>query len=63
MDPTSVYSAPFLNIDSSVHRLFLSLLEKADIQINGERPWDMQLCCQGVPEQALSRGNLGLGEV
>ncbi|MDT0470422.1 hypothetical protein RM764_47310, partial [Streptomyces sp. DSM 41699] len=39
-----------------------SLLEKADIQINGDRPWDIQLNAHGVIEDALARGNLGLGE-
>ncbi|WP_423747845.1 cyclopropane fatty acyl phospholipid synthase [Halopseudomonas nanhaiensis] len=38
------------------------MLERADIQLNGSRPWDMQLNRSGVPEQALSKGNLGLGE-
>ncbi|WP_290652879.1 class I SAM-dependent methyltransferase [Idiomarina sp.] len=38
------------------------LLASADIRINGERPWDMQVHDESVFDQALSRGNLGLGE-
>jgi cyclopropane-fatty-acyl-phospholipid synthase len=38
------------------------LLAQADIQLNGERPWDMQLRAPGVIENAVTLGNLGLGE-
>ena len=38
------------------------LLAKAGIQINGPRPWDMQLHAAGVLERVVSRGSLGLGE-
>lgn len=38
------------------------LLAKADIQINGDRPWDMQVHNTRVFDDALARGNLGLGE-
>lgn len=38
------------------------LLETADIQINGERPWDLQLHRSDVINRALAYGNLGLGE-
>ncbi|GAB2719503.1 cyclopropane fatty acyl phospholipid synthase [Halomonas garicola] len=47
---------------SSTHRYAEALLAEADIRINGDRPWDIQLKAPGVIEQALSRGNLGLGE-
>lgn len=47
---------------SSTHRYAESLLDEAGIRINGDRPWDMRLKAPGVIEQALSRGNLGLGE-
>ncbi len=46
----------------ALHRTVISLLGSAGIQINGPNAWDMQLKASGVPEQALSRGNLGLGE-
>lgn len=38
------------------------LLAQADIRINGDRAWDMQVHDEAVFDQALSRGNLGLGE-
>ncbi|MGM0480680.1 MAG: cyclopropane fatty acyl phospholipid synthase [Pseudomonadota bacterium] len=38
------------------------LLSRADIRLNGDRAWDMQVHDEAVFEQALSRGNLGLGE-
>ncbi|RUO58740.1 cyclopropane fatty acyl phospholipid synthase [Pseudidiomarina insulisalsae] len=38
------------------------LLQRADIQINGSRPWDMQVHRHEVLNDALARGNLGLGE-
>ncbi|MDQ7732156.1 cyclopropane fatty acyl phospholipid synthase [Halomonas sp. SpR1] len=52
----------FFDETSSSQRFVASLLEKADIQINGDRPWDIQLNAHGVIEDALARGNLGLGE-
>lgn len=47
---------------SGAHRLIVDLLERADINIGGNRAWDIRLLAPGVPERVLSRGNLGLGE-
>ncbi|WP_397452414.1 cyclopropane fatty acyl phospholipid synthase [Pseudomonas sp. NA-150] len=44
------------------HRFVEELLNKAGLNINGPAPWDMQLNQPGVPERALSKGNLGLGD-
>lgn len=44
------------------HRFVEALLNKAGLNINGPAPWDMQLNEPGVPERALAKGNLGLGE-
>lgn len=52
----------FFDEHSSSHRFIADLLAKADIQIDGERAWDIQLMAPGVIENALARGNLGLGE-
>ena len=46
----------------SLDRLMRDLLERADIRVNGDRPWDIQLHNDNVPERALAYGNLGLGE-
>jgi cyclopropane-fatty-acyl-phospholipid synthase len=40
----------------------VELLERADIRIGGNRPWDMRLNAPGVPERIFAQGNLGLGE-
>ncbi|SDU18124.1 cyclopropane fatty acyl phospholipid synthase [Halopseudomonas salegens] len=47
---------------TSSYHVVADLLAKADIQVDGERPWDISIQRPGVPEQILSRGNLGLGE-
>jgi cyclopropane-fatty-acyl-phospholipid synthase len=51
-----------LRNDSSLHRMMLELLEKADIRIGGDRPWDLQLNGPGMPERVFAQGSLGLGE-
>jgi cyclopropane-fatty-acyl-phospholipid synthase len=51
-----------LNARSSVHKLMLELLASADIQVNGEHPWDIQLLNASLPERVFSLDNLGLGE-
>ncbi len=38
------------------------LLARADVQLNGSRPWDVRLRAPGVLERVVSRGSLGLGE-
>ncbi|WP_280570448.1 cyclopropane fatty acyl phospholipid synthase [Chromohalobacter sp. 296-RDG] len=44
------------------YRFVADLLARADIQINGSRPWDMQVHSSEVFDRALVEGNLGLGE-
>lgn len=48
--------------NSSLYGLMMALLERADIRINGDRPWDIRIKGPGVPEQVFSRASLGLGE-
>ncbi|WHI45909.1 cyclopropane fatty acyl phospholipid synthase [Microbulbifer sp. JMSA004] len=38
------------------------ILAKADIQINGERPWDLQLNREAALDEIIARHSLGLGE-
>ncbi|WP_444931978.1 cyclopropane fatty acyl phospholipid synthase [Microbulbifer sp. SSSA002] len=38
------------------------ILAKADIQINGERPWDLQLHREAAQDEIIARHSLGLGE-
>lgn len=46
----------------SERRAVEELLIKADIRVNGSRPWDMQVRDERVFSRALAKGNLGLGE-
>ncbi|MDZ7851092.1 MAG: cyclopropane fatty acyl phospholipid synthase [Halomonas sp.] len=62
MDSTHSRHSAFFDESSSSHRFVAELLEKADIRINGDRPWDIRFNAHGVIEEALARGNLGLGE-
>lgn len=55
-------STRFISQESSLHRLLVELLERADIHIGGNRPWDMRIGASGVPERIFAQGNLGLGE-
>lgn len=45
-----------------LHRMMEELLEIADVRLGGDRPWDIRLLAEGVPERVFARGNLGLGE-
>ncbi|MGH8084894.1 MAG: cyclopropane fatty acyl phospholipid synthase [Lysobacter sp.] len=51
-----------LRLDTAPQQLVAGLLGRADIRINGDRPWDMQLHDPAALERALAEGNLGLGE-
>ena len=41
---------------------FARLLARADIQLGGDRPWDMRLLDPDVPERVLGQWTVGLGE-
>ena len=58
--PAATDNSPVL--DTGPQQLVAGLLGKADIRINGDRPWDMQLHDPAALERALAEGNLGLGE-
>jgi cyclopropane-fatty-acyl-phospholipid synthase len=44
------------------YRIVHELLEKADIEINGSRPWDIHINHLGFFKRVLQEGSLGLGE-
>ena len=46
----------------SAETFIASLLEKADIKINGSRPWDIQVHNKALYVRILRQGTLGLGE-
>jgi cyclopropane-fatty-acyl-phospholipid synthase len=47
---------------NAAHDWFARLLARADIQLGGDRPWDMRLLDPDVPERVLGQGTVGLGE-
>ncbi len=47
---------------TSSYRRFHQLLEQADIRINGDRPWDLQVSQSGFYSRLAAQGTLGLGE-
>src|SRR3989344_3306184 len=49
-------------INTSYEKTCRELLEIADVQINGDRPWDIQVHNPAVYKRILSQGSLGLGE-
>ncbi|GAB2629170.1 cyclopropane fatty acyl phospholipid synthase [Novilysobacter erysipheiresistens] len=58
--PRPVATPP--QLDTAPQQLVAGLLGRADIRINGDRPWDMRLHDPAALERALAEGNLGLGE-
>jgi cyclopropane-fatty-acyl-phospholipid synthase len=53
-----------LNItkESVLHRALADVLKHADVEIGGNRPWDIHLNHPKVPDRVFSMGSLGLGE-
>jgi cyclopropane-fatty-acyl-phospholipid synthase len=43
-------------------RAIAQLLAEADIEVDGERPWDMRIHTPQTADRILARGSLGLGE-
>jgi cyclopropane-fatty-acyl-phospholipid synthase len=43
-------------------RMVLELLRKADVQVDGSRPWDIRVHDERFYRRTLSQGTLGLGE-
>ncbi|WP_105104449.1 cyclopropane fatty acyl phospholipid synthase [Microbulbifer pacificus] len=50
------------NTATTAPHLLVELLRTADIQINGDRPWDMQLHRAQALDEIVARHSLGLGE-
>lgn len=46
----------------SGNHMLTDLLKQADIQIDGNRPWDIRLRSERLFDKVLARGSLGLGE-
>jgi cyclopropane-fatty-acyl-phospholipid synthase len=52
---------PLLHVAPVQHRI-TDLLALADVQVDGDRPWDMQVHDNGVFGRLLAQGSLGLGD-
>ena len=49
-------------LNTILKKKYRALLEKADIKINGDRPWDIQVHDEALYKRVLLQGSLGLGE-
>lgn len=49
-------------MNTTIHYKVEKLLSKADVRLNGERPWDMQVHNTDLYRRVLRHGSLGLGE-
>ncbi len=49
-------------MSQSIQKWAEELLAKADIKINGSRPWDIQAKNPQLFNRVMSHGSLGLGE-
>jgi cyclopropane-fatty-acyl-phospholipid synthase len=52
-EPSSAYS---------VHGLVNQLFDTADVRINGNRPWDIQVHNSRLIDRIVAQGSLGIGE-
>lgn len=62
MTAETVSMEPVVMEEGPSCRLLEDLLERADIRLDGSRPWDMRLLTRGVPDRIFAQGSLGLGE-
>ena len=60
--PSSSSIVTRVRTSSKAEDLMRRLLEKADIRLGGDRPWDLRLNVAGVPERLFAQGSLGFGE-
>jgi cyclopropane-fatty-acyl-phospholipid synthase len=58
---TSTSAAPIDSVAPGQREL-IDLLQLADIRVNGNRPWDMQVHRPQTFQRVLAQGSLGLGE-
>ena len=52
----------FFNSKSDPELFAKNLLQKADVQINGNRPWDIKVNNKNLYSRVMQEGSLGLGE-
>lgn len=56
------FSGGFGTSDSTPPAVIEDLLAQADVRINGDRPWDLQVLDDRLYREVLTRGSLGFGE-
>lgn len=56
-----VYGTP-VAAPATAPQILVEILAKADIRLNGDRPWDIQVHDPATYHRILSRGSLGFGE-
>lgn len=56
-----VYGTPIAG-PTTAPQILVEILAKADIRLNGDRPWDIQVHDPATYHRILSRGSLGFGE-
>lgn len=64
-ESNSIWRVYFLNIvmvNNKLKKKVKNILESADIRINGDRPWDIQVHNEQLYSRVLSQGSFGLGE-
>jgi cyclopropane-fatty-acyl-phospholipid synthase len=59
---SSVSSDTLLYSETPLYRHMVELLQRADIRVGGDRPWDMQINTPEVFDRIGSHASLGLGE-
>ncbi len=59
---SALSAVPSIGIPPAFLRTFGPLLERADVRLDGSRPWDMDVRDRRLYGRVLSTGTLGLGE-
>jgi cyclopropane-fatty-acyl-phospholipid synthase len=57
-----VHHPRFFQSSDALREWVVGLLAKADVQVNGSRPWDMQVHDDALWQRIVAQGSLGLGE-
>lgn len=53
---------PYMTSNTSAKKMIQEILAEADVQINGNRPWDIQVHDEAMYSRILRDGTLGFGE-
>ncbi|HEX7325499.1 MAG TPA: cyclopropane fatty acyl phospholipid synthase [Rhodanobacteraceae bacterium] len=59
---TPSHAAPLSHHDQVLHDKAQKLLDHADVRINGDRPWDIQIRDERLYARVFAHGSMGLGD-